>query len=164
MGQISVAFPSYKEVIFKKHAQFLIDVHYEWNNFYNEPNFAKELDALGYEIPIASLNTYLKAVLLSYLGNCYGFSKDAQEYNEKMLLNLTQTGIRGLFVLINQNVDIVRNLSSIGPVNRLKSLMDLIKEKTMLPEQQKLFDFITKSSSRDVQKYFEDKYWKLAKL
>ena len=42
--------------------------------------------------------------------------------------------------------------------------MDLIKEKTMLPEQQKLFDFITKSSSRDVQKYFEDKYWKLAKL
>ena len=155
---------SYKEVIFKKHAQFLIDAHYEWNNFYNEPNFAKELDALGYEIPIASLNTYLKAVLLSYLGNYYGFSKDAQEYNEKMLLNLTQTGIRGLFRLIDQNVDIVRILSNIGPVNRLKSLMDLIKEKTMLPEQQKIFDFITKSSRCDVQKYFEEKYWKLAKL
>ena len=81
-----------------------------------------------------------------------------------MLLNLTQTGIRGLFRLIDQNVDIVRILSSIGPVNRLKSLMDLIKEKTMLPEQQKIFDFITKSSRCDVQKYFKEKYWKLAKL
>lgn len=60
-----------------------------------------------------------------------------------MLLNLTQTGIRGLFRLIDKNVDIVRILSSIGPVNRLKSLMDLIKEKTMLPEQQKIMAFNT---------------------
>lgn len=80
---------TFKEIIFKKHAQFLIDAHNEWNNFYNEPGYAKDLASLGIDVPISAIYTYVKAIVLSFIGNTYGIATDAQSYNKTMIANLS---------------------------------------------------------------------------
>lgn len=146
------------DIIFTKHSRLLIDAHFGVNNFYNEPGYAKDLKSLGYEIPISAIQIYVKAILLSFVGNCYGCSRDAQPYNIDMISNLTQTGIRALFRLLNDDVQVVRELSYQFPASRLKILMDVIKEKTMLPEQKQLYDYIDKSDPSTISHYFDKKY------
>lgn len=125
----------FKEIIFKKHAQLLINAHFGINNFHVEPSYAKDLLILGHEIPISSVSTYVKAVTLSYIGNQYGHSWAAQSHNEKMFSNLPQSGIRVLFNILNSDIELIRELTNINPIKRLKDLMVLIKDKTMLPKQ-----------------------------
>lgn len=154
---------TFKEIIFKKHAQYLIDAHNNRDNFYSEPNFAKDLASLGYDVPISALYTYVKAIVVSYIGNHYGIARDAQQYNKNMLANLSQTGIRTLFNLLSADIDVIRELTSSKPTERLYSLLELIKEKTMLPKQKELFDYITTNNADKVRKYFDKLYWDLVK-
>lgn len=63
---------------FKKAAQHLIEVHYDFNNFYNEPSAVKALAHLGTVIPRPAFAICIRAYLLVYLGNCYGVSDAAQ--------------------------------------------------------------------------------------
>lgn len=148
----------YLDVIFNKHAQLLIDAHFASNNFYTEPGYAKDLASLGYDVPLSAVNTYVKAIVLSYVGNCYGISNNAQTYNKKMLLNLSQTGIRVLFRVISSDRQVVRELSSQFPAGRLRLLMDIIKEKTMLPEQKQQFDFIVQNTPDRIAREYRKRY------
>lgn len=68
---------SFKETIFKKHAQFLIDAHNGWDNFHHEPGYAKDLASLGMEVPVSAMYTYVKAITLSFVGNSYGIARAA---------------------------------------------------------------------------------------
>jgi hypothetical protein len=154
---------SFKEIIFKKHAQALIDAHNGWDNFHREPGFARDLASLGPNVPISAIFTYLKAVLLSFIGNGYGISVAAQRYNTEMLTNLSQTGVRTLFNVLMTDMDVTRELSDTLPVKRLIGVMDLIKEKTMLPKQKEIFDFITTKKVSDIKDLFNNLYWKMVK-
>lgn len=154
---------SFKEIIFKKHAQLFIDAHYEWNNFYNEPKYAKDLLSLGKDVPLSAIYTYIKAIMLSFIGNTYGISTDAQSYNKTMISNLSQTGIRTIFKILDTDIDIIRDLSSMKPIHRLYELMDLIKDKTMLSKQKEMFDYITTNKPEQVRAFFNKRYWDLAK-
>ena len=151
----------YLDVIFSKHARLLIDAHFAINNFYTEPSYAKDLASLGYGVPISAVSTYVKAVVLSFVGNCYGISNNAQIYNREMLLNLSQTGIRALFRIISNDIQVVRELSSGAPAGRLRQLMDIIKEKTMLPEQKRQFDFIIQNTPERIAQEFRERYYSL---
>ncbi|EDT25475.1 hypothetical protein OQL12_003065 [Clostridium perfringens] len=66
----------------------LYTAHYGYNNFYNEPIYAKELvkyiPETG-EIPKLLEEKYIKYVLLCRLGNPYGVSEGALPYYEKMI-------------------------------------------------------------------------------
>lgn len=148
----------YKDIIFSKHSRLLIDAHFGMNNFYNEPGYARDLVSLGYDVPTSAIQSYVKAIVLSYVGNCYGVSHNAQSYNEDMITNLSQTGVRTLFRLISKDKQVVRELCSISPAGRLKELMQLIKEKTMLPEQKQLFDFIVAHNSATLAREFRKRY------
>ena len=148
----------YLDVIFSKHARLLIDAHFATNNFYTEPSYAKDLASLGYDVPLSAVNTYVKAVVLSFAGNCYGISNNAQSYNREMLLNLSQTGIRALFRVISNDLQVVRELSSQSPAGRLRQLMDIIKEKTMLPEQKQQFDYIMQNTPDRIAREFRKRY------
>ena len=154
---------TFKEIIYKKHAQALIDAHFDWNNFYHEPTHAQELYSLGKDVPISSINTYLKAIIVSFVGNSYGIATGAQEYNELMISELSQTGIRFLFKVLKTDKDVVRELSNHYPTKRLKTLMNLIKEKTMLPEQKEDFDFYTKADEEKLKSHFYNLYVKMMK-
>lgn len=70
---------------YKKIARQYISTHYEFNNFYNEPAYAKKLDDMGTVIPDFALQDVLRAVLLSAIGNNYGVSTAAQSYNQSIL-------------------------------------------------------------------------------
>lgn len=152
---------SFKDIIFKKHAQFLIDIHYEWNNFYNESGYAKDLASLGMNVPISAMYTYVKAIILSFIGNTYGIATGAQTYNESMISNLSQTGIRTLFNILDTDINVVRELSYHKPVYRLQELMALISDKTMLPRQKEQFTFITTNKPERLKCHFNKLYREL---
>lgn len=148
----------YKDIIFSKHSRLLIDAHFGMNNFYNEPGYARDLASLGNDVPTSAIQSYVKAIVLSYIGNCYGISRNAQSYNEEMLTNLSQTGVRTLFRLISNDKQVVRELCSMSPAGRLKELMLLIKEKTMLPEQKQQFDYIVAHTPATLAREFRKRY------
>ncbi|WP_302305187.1 hypothetical protein [Culturomica massiliensis] len=152
---------SFKEIIFKKHAQFLIDAHNGWNNFYNEPGYAKDLASLGMDVPISAMYTYVKAIILSFVGNNYGVATDAQTHNRLMISNLSQTGIRTLFNILDTDIDVVRELSHNKPSYRIQELMALISDKTMLPRQKEQFAFITTNKPERLKRHFDKLYWEL---
>lgn len=152
---------SFKEIIYKKHAQFLIDAHNGWDNFHNEPSYAKDLASLGSNVPLSAIYTYVKAVMLSFIGNGYGIARSAQEYNTQMLSDLSQTGVRTLFAILNTDIEIIRELTHDRPIQRLYGMMDLIKDKTMLPKQKDLFTFIMTTKADKLESHFRDLYWRL---
>lgn len=154
---------SFKEIIFKKHSKALMDAHYGWDNFHYETGFARDLSTLGQNVPISSIHTYVKAIIVSFLGNPYGISSGAQEYNTHMISEFSQTAVRTLFSFLEKDIDISRKLMNSKSINRLYGLLDLIKDKTMLPKQRKLFDFLTKSSVAQIESHYNKQYWALTK-
>ncbi|GEM63948.1 hypothetical protein SF1_19300 [Sphingobacterium faecium NBRC 15299] len=152
---------SFKEIIFKKHALFLIDAHNGWDNFHYEPGYARDLASLGSNVPVSAIYTYVKAILLSFIGNRYGLANAAQEYNTLMITNLSQTGIRALFSILSTDIDVIRELTNGSPAVRFLKVMDLIREKTMLPKQKELFEFIVKNKLPRIIKHFSSLYWEL---
>lgn len=156
---------SFQEIIFQKQARSLIDAHNSWNNFHCEPVYAKDLCSLGKDVPLFAIHTYVKAIVLSFVGNEYGFSRGAQEYNIQMISDLSQIGVKTLFRILDTDIDVVRELNNMSPIKRLYEVMELIKDKTMSPEQKQMFDFITNTNSNPnkLQGHFKSLYWKLAK-
>jgi hypothetical protein len=61
------------------------------------------------------------------------------------------------------DIDVIRELNDKQTVHRLYSVMELVKDKTMLPQQKELFDFIVGNKSDKVQSFFHGLYWKLVK-
>lgn len=150
-----------KAIIFRKHAKNLIDAHFAMNNFYNEPGYAQDLDMLGNDVPLSALYTYVKAILVSFLGNQYNISRDAQSYNINMINGLSQSGVRILFRILNEDINVVFELLSYRPANRLKELMELIKDKTMLPAQKEEYHFYNSSDTNKLTNHFRNVYDKL---
>jgi len=70
-------------------AKNLLSAHFAFDNFYNEPKYAKELEALGSSIPSPALGTCFTSVLACVLGNRYGHSNAAQIYLRRILDSLT---------------------------------------------------------------------------
>lgn len=68
-----------------KAAKNLLSAHFGWNNFHNEPTFAKSLDQMGTSIPAPALGVCLTSVLACKLGNIYGVSLDAQKYLDNII-------------------------------------------------------------------------------
>ncbi|MDR3585058.1 MAG: hypothetical protein P4L59_07000 [Desulfosporosinus sp.] len=67
----------------------LLNVHYEYDNFHNEPKAAKLLLSLGTSIPAPALGACITASLVCKLGNSYNVSRAAQPYLDEILENLT---------------------------------------------------------------------------
>lgn len=57
-----------------------------------------------------------------------------------------------------RKAQVVCELSSLAPATRIKMLMDVIKEKTMMPEQKRLFDYIVTNPSVVIADGFRNKY------
>ena len=160
---VSYLSDSYKEIIFKKQAQFLIDAHMGYNNFYNEPVHAQDLMLLGSEVPFSSLYTYVKAITLSFVGNRYGISTTAQEYNIKMFHGLTSLGVKTLFKILESDIDVVGELMDIRPSNRFIELLEILSDKTLTGKQKNDFDYYCKRNSGQLKTHFNNLYWKLIK-
>lgn len=68
---------SLRSTTFKTAARQLIEVHFAFNNFYNEPKAVNSLANLGTVIPPPALFECIQAYLLVCMGNMWGISNEA---------------------------------------------------------------------------------------
>lgn len=147
-----------RAIIFNRYAQELLDAHFGWDNFYKEPTYAKNLVMLGYDVPQTSMKQYVLSILMSFVGNSYGVSDGAQQYNLQMLLNLPPSGVNMVFYLLENNLDLMWTLTFKNPAGRINPLMEILKEKTIHPDYSIIFKFYIGSDTAAICKYFEKKY------
>lgn len=72
-------------------ANKLRDVHFDINNFYNEPGIIQKLEDLGTTIPRLALKESITSVLFVKLGNSYGTSWAAEKIADRILNRLTES-------------------------------------------------------------------------
>lgn len=109
---------------FKTAAKNIIDTHFSFNNFYNEPIVIKGLTRLGSVIPSPALQDCMDAYLLVYLGNYYGVSREAAPIAKKELLAITPD--RWLYFFNNiiwKDELILNNLITDSQINRFSNLL-----------------------------------------
>lgn len=111
-----------------KVAKSYISTHYEMNNFYNEPAYAKKLNNMGTVIPDFALNKCIEAVIVSRIGNRYGVADAAQPSNNKVFKKITYEQWKEFFsYLIVQNQNILEDISYAG-TSMLDNWFDLVEE------------------------------------
>jgi len=81
---------SLRSTTFKTAARQLIEVHFAFNNFYNEPKAVNALASLGSVIPPPALFECIQAYLLVCMGNIWGISNEAYPIAAKELSNISK--------------------------------------------------------------------------
>nr|WP_320037797.1 hypothetical protein [uncultured Bacteroides sp.] len=92
---------------FKNAARIVVETHFAFNNFYNEPSAVKSLANLGSVIPSPALINCIQAYLLVYLGNAYGISIAAASIAHEELTKITTDRWIYYFEKVIQNDDII---------------------------------------------------------
>ena len=109
---------------FKSIAQHLIEVHYAFNNYYNEPRAVRELHKLGSVIPDPAFALCIKAYLLVYTGNYYGVSNEAVPIAEEELHKISaDRWILFFEEILPNDYDLLSNFEDERPMNRMKTLI-----------------------------------------
>jgi hypothetical protein len=115
---------SLRSTTFKNLAKEVIDIHYSYDNFYNEPAVVKKLAALGSVIPVPALAECMQAYLAVFLGNRYGVSHKALEIAKEQLSIITKDRWKYYFDKIIQNDEIVLSkFETIEQVKRFRILL-----------------------------------------
>lgn len=127
-----------RSLTFKNTAKELLETHFAYNNFYNEPSVVKKLASLGTTIPRPALIDCIQAYLAVYLGNSYGTSTKAAEIAEEQLADIPKDRWLYYFskVLINDEVILLKfnttrqktRFKDFLKANSLDSFTDLPKE------------------------------------
>ncbi len=148
--------------IFSYYARNLIDAYSGWHNFYNEPEHAKALRTLGFDVPSEAAAVYAKAAVLSFVGNCYGHARAAEPYNTEMLANASASVVRAVFHVLLHDPLVIATLLEPEPASRLKELMKLLKEKTLTEPEVKILKFVLNNDAGQIQLFFRTKHASLA--
>lgn len=154
-----------RSTTFKEMARKLIDVHDSFNNFYNETSVVKALANLGTRIPEPAFLVCLDAYLLVYLGNYYGYSRNAAPIAEEELKKISKDRWQAYFSgYIHTDDRILNNLETPTQVSRMRNLLvsiDATSFSELPKDNQKLFDAIMKNDSEKVRLITKAMYKKL---
>lgn len=112
-----------RSVTFIKTAKQVIDTHFEFNNFYNEPAIVKKLSSLGSTIPAPALVECIQAYLAVYLGNFYGVSINAAPIAYDELSKLTRERWYYYFEKVIQNDEIILQKNNPRQISRFSKLL-----------------------------------------
>jgi len=114
-----------RSVTFKNTAKEVIETHFAYNNFYNEPAVVRRLASLGSTIPSPALIDCMQAYLAVYLGNYYGTSTIAAQIAEKELSNITKDRWEYYFKKVIQNDEVILDkIYTSRQIDRFKSLLE----------------------------------------
>lgn len=80
---------SLRSKAFLEAASKVIDAHFGWDNFHNEPQPMRALASLGSSIPGPAFHRCMTAAILVCVGNAYGVSHAAQAPAEEVLRAVT---------------------------------------------------------------------------
>lgn len=142
------------KVYFEKAANDLIEAHNSFDNFHLEPSVAAYLCDLGFSVPQGSEQIYVKAVMLSFIGNPYGLSWNAQNYNITMIANFNQRCLNTLFKILESDRDLILELLHEKPLNRLKDLCELLEGRSIPSRYVQTLQKYKEASIDDLKKYF----------
>lgn len=135
-----------RSVTFKKAAAAVIETHFEFNNFYNEPSVVRKLASLGSTIPSPALIDCFQAYLAVYLGNSYGVSHVAAQIAKEKLSEITKERWYYYFEKVIQDDEIVLSkiygAKRIGRFNNLLESMGFIDFKDLPKDNQQLYNAI----------------------
>ena len=136
---------------FVKAAKNVIEVHYSFDNFHNEPAAVRGLVSLGSTIPKPAFLHCMQAFLLICVGNIYGVSNIAFNIVEEQLGTIPEERWRYYFEKgINNDEEVLYNLRSTNQVGRLTSLLSrlgLNHFKELPIDNQRLYDAIINGRS-----------------
>lgn len=109
---------------FNDYAQKLLDVHYDFNNFYNEPSAARALSRLGSSIPKAAFAKCIKAYLCVLMGNYYGVSNAAIPIVEEELSHIARDRWNFYFSeMITKDEDVLYHFQTDSQIDRLRTFL-----------------------------------------
>lgn len=155
-----------RSVTFQKAAKSVVEVHFAFNNFYNEPSVVRRLSNLGSVIPAPALLDCFQAYLVVFMGNRYGVSHVAADIADDKLSEISKDRWKYYFEKGIQTDEVVLNKLSSGiGVSKLKRLLeanDLLDFVEMPKLNQELYSSILKNNVMRV-KGLADKMLKLIK-
>ena len=135
-----------RSVTFKKAAKDLIQIHFEMNNFYNEPSAIRKLANLGSTIPSPALIDCIQAYMVVYLGNSYGVSREAYPIALEKLSEISrERWIYYFEKVINTDSIVLGKLMSSSKIKKLSDFLKsnlLIDLKGLPKDNQALYDAI----------------------
>ena len=112
---------------FKDQAKKVIDTHYSFYNFYYEVTPVRALANMGSIIPSPAFQDCIDAYLCVYLGNHYGYSREAAPIAEKQLLKITTDRWHYFFnSLIHQDQYVLDHIYTNEEVNRFADLLERV--------------------------------------
>lgn len=106
--------------IFSEACKKLLSVHLAFDNFYNEPPFAERLFELSQQnaVPISAQYEYVLSVITCYVGNCYGISRAAIKYYERMIKNFSPKEIEVLLKITKGSTTVTNRINNYSNCKR----------------------------------------------
>lgn len=148
---------AYRRPIFESYSRELLNAHVGSDNFHTEGPRAKELLALGPDVPKEATAAYVKAILLSFIGNTYGYSWAADPPNREMISMFGIECVRAMLHLLDTDRDVQLALTDSKPVERLKSLVELVLQRPTTPTHERKLTFYRDASVEEIQAQFRRK-------
>lgn len=153
-----------RSVTFIKTAKQVIETHYSFNNFYNEPAIVSKLSNLGSTIPSPALIECFQAYLAVYLGNSYGISIAAAPIAERELSKISKERWHYYFEKVIHNDEIVLSKTNSNQILRFSRLLNSngLTDFTGLPKwNQFLYEAILSNNYRKAGQISTDLYQKI---
>jgi hypothetical protein len=155
-----------RSLTFKSLAKKVLETHYAYNNFYNEPAVVKQLASLGTTIPAPALTECMQAYLAVCIGNRYGVSTAAASIAADELSKITEARWIHYFSKIIQfdEVTLIKLDSTDSQIERFKRLLvsNNLDKFTLLPDKnQIIYNAIIQSKYSVVKRIADEMYNKL---
>ena len=109
---------------FIRAAKAVIDTHYAFDNFYNEPAAVSNLATLGSVIPAPALQECMDAYLVVYLGNFYGVSNRGAELANVELGKISKERWQHFFdFILIKDEHVLSHLQHNGQIRRFANIL-----------------------------------------
>lgn len=155
---ISYLPPSQFAVELDEQVRNLYNAHLGWDNFHNEPPYAKTLvryvPATGV-IPDSVRVTYVKTLIMCRIGNGYGVSRSALPYYDELLNRFEESEIRQVPRLLRDS-EFTSRLQFEVCATKYRLLCTSFREKTSNPFVQRALDKIIASTPAQMRNLEKD--------
>ncbi|NQX52268.1 hypothetical protein HQN86_01445 [Pedobacter panaciterrae] len=112
-----------RSVTFIKAAQQVLETHFAFNNFYNEPAVVGKLSKLGSTIPAPALIECMQAYLAVLIGNSYGVSNDAAYIANSELAKISEERWLYYFEKVIQTDEIILQKTNDYQLGRFRNFL-----------------------------------------
>lgn len=143
LGIISLLSDTERHRLVSKVCKQLMNVHQDFNNFYNEPPFAEHLERISGQgaIPLTAKNEFVNTVVTCAVGNAYGTSNAALWDYKKIIRNFSPKEVSIMLSYPKSNTIVGRRIRSHSRCREMFShLVNLIDESTVSTHSKPIYE------------------------